>query len=229
MKNLAFKPTIIDRLTVHHFRSSLPRQGRSAFDREFALILHNERPFLTDKLTQSHIIFVAAFLSAYRTLRSMGLGNDASKEKLTPALFRLGRRTAAFFTWAGIAMSRNPMQALRRFSETKAQNAYGPSFAVETAAIPGGFVSEVKRCGYRTFLARHDAVDLNSLLCEWDRVWIDALPKSIDFRRPTTLATGCASCRFEFRYAERSLSGKGPRPISDTATREKPDRRIADD
>ena len=202
MKQFPFRPTLIDRLMVKHFRKALPKGQRRHFDSALSDLLVSEKQFLTDPVTNSQILFAATVLCLYRRLRRLGNTDEKARATLRHALCSLGRKTTAFFIRLTFAFARDPLQHIRKYSQDRMHNAYGPSFQIRESEIHGGFVSEVHVCGYRTFLARHHALDLASVLCEWDRVWIDALPDGIAFARPTTLATGGASCRFEFRRRE---------------------------
>lgn len=184
---------------VKNFRKALPRGQRQRFDTALAELLNCEKQYLTDRITNSHILFVASVLCLYRALRSLGIADQVARAIMRRALRRLGRRTTASIIRASFAFAKDPFQTIRKYSGDRAQNAYGPTFRISESDIDGGFVSEVHVCGYRTFLARHHAPGLASVLCEWDSVWIDALPDAIAFTWPTTLATGGASCRFEFR------------------------------
>jgi len=100
--------------------------------------------------------------------------------------------------WLSCRFSKDPFATIKSYSGSKAESAYGPTFAMEALDTETGFATVVNLCGYRTFLKRHDALHLLPIFCQWDRVWIDALPAGIQFRRPTTLATGGTACRFEF-------------------------------
>ncbi len=199
MQHLAFRPSLRDRLTIRHFRRNLEADQRPAFDDALESVMGLEEPYLSDKTTQGHILFAASVLCTYRVMTSAGTPVPQARAALGDMLARLGRHSMAVIMWLTVRLSRDPFAAVRYYTKEKTTSAYGPSFDIRFEEVEGGFVSEVRRCGYRSFLQRHDALELNELICAWDAVWIDRLPETILFDRPTTLARGCASCRFEFR------------------------------
>lgn len=194
-----YRPTFVDRLMVRTIRKTLPNSQRRDFDADLQHILQGEADFLTDKVTAGHILFAAAVLCHYRRQRAAGVPDKVARATLARTLSKLGKTSSKFFIWLYCRFSRDPFAIIQKYSRFKTDMGYGPSFEIDLYEIENGYVSEVQVCGYRTFLARHHALDLTELLCEWDRVWIDALPSSIDFHRPATLGQGGASCRFEFR------------------------------
>lgn len=199
MTQYPFQPTLTDRLMVRALRKCLPQSHHQIFNTALLELLNSEGEYLTDRATNSQIMFVATVLCLYRNLRGAGHSDHEARAIIRQSLRGLGKRTTAFLMWFSFLFSRDRLQTIRKYSRMKAQHAYGPSFQFSESDIDGGFVSEVHICGYRTFLARHHALDLTEVLCEWDRVWIEALPKGIAFQRPTTLALGGKSCRFEIR------------------------------
>lgn len=192
-------PRLLDWLMVRSVRKVLPPAHRSKFNADLADVMASEAAFLTDRVTHGHILFVASVLCVYRGLRRSGLAEEAAKDRIARALCKIGQRTTAAIMWLACALARDKLQTIRTYSRTKSQQAYGPAFRIEDTDNAGGFVSQVHVCGYRTFLRRHHAVEINEVLCAWDKVWIDALPQGIKFTRPSTLASGGQSCRFEFR------------------------------
>lgn len=205
MDQLPFQPTCVDQLMTRAIRNALPRNRRKSFDLQLAEVLESERPFLTDQVTFGHIRFVAGILCLYREFLRGGASKSQTHTKTLATIRNLLRRSLSMLIRLTFLFSRDHMKSVRSYSKFKIVSAYGPSFSLSESEIDGGFVSEVHICGYRTFLARHNALELNALLCEWDRIWIDALPKSIHFERPTTLAQGSNSCRFEFVESSKEI------------------------
>ena len=199
MESLAFPLTSADRLTLRHFRKSLPKAARASFDQSFDLVMAAERPFAMDPVTHGHQVIGACALCAYRAWVRQGLAADEAKAKVAGPLTTLGQRTIRLMMWLSFLFSRDVFEALRRYTRERGDTAYGPSFDIRYVELEDGFVSEVHTCGYRAFLMRHDALPLLDLFCEWDRTWIEALPRGIRFHRPPTQAQGGATCRFEFR------------------------------
>lgn len=199
MENPAFPLTLVDRAAVRHFRKRLPKPARASFDRSFAAVMEAERPFATDPTTQGHLVIGASVVSAHRAWISEGLAPATAKARTGEAMATLWKRTFRWMMRATALFSNDMFESVRRYTKERGANAFGPSFDIAYIETDNGFVSEVRTCGYRAFLRRHGALDLLDLFCEWDRIWIDALPKSIGFHRPPTQAQGGATCRFEFR------------------------------
>lgn len=199
MNTPAFPLTLADRLTIRHFRKAVPQDARTRFDHSLDAIVAAERPFVTDAATHTHTIIGACAVSLYRAQISQGCDRARAKAKVRAPMMTLWKRSMRSMMWATSLFSRDVFEALRRYTKTRGANAFGAGFEIDYCETGDGFVSEVKTCGYLRFLERHDARDLLDLFCEWDRIWIDALPKSVRFHRPPTQAQGAATCRFEFR------------------------------
>lgn len=191
-----------DRLTLRHFRKTLPKSASASFTHSFAAIMDAERPFATDRATHGHLVVGACVVSAYRAWMTHGLDPVAAKARTREPTITIGKRTIASMMRLTAFFSKDAFESVRAYTQHRTDTAFGPSFDIHYADMEDGFVSEVTRCGYQSFLRRHDALDLLDLFCEWDRTWIDALPKAIRFHRPPTIAQGGASCRFEFRRDE---------------------------
>lgn len=204
MLYLKFRPSLADLLTILRFRNAARKLGRDYFYLSLNEILRSETAFMTDRTTQGHILFGACVLATYRVLRASGLGETEAKDTLVTVVCKIGRWTNAMIMWLVCNLSRNPFRTIEKYSKYQIPRQYGESFAVTHLETPEGFVSEVLVCGYRTFLSRHRATELLGIFCEWDRVWIDALPQKIGFTRPQTQALGANSCLF--RFENRSSS-----------------------
>lgn len=199
---LPFRLSVFDRLTIRRFRKSVSHDWRTDFDEGLDSVLLSEAPSITDRTTQGHILFGSCALVSYRVLLRAGLSDHDSKQAVSETLCKLGRRTNSFIMWLTCRLASDPFRAIRNYTRHRIPATYGPSFKILYHEASNEFTSEVVTCGYRSFLLRHHAIELLPLFCEWDKVWIDALPKSIAFSRPQTLAQGERSCRFEFRRRE---------------------------
>lgn len=157
-----------------------------------------ERPFATDPTTRGHLVNGASAVSVYRAWISEGHEAAAAKARTGEAMATLWKRTFRWLMWTTAFFSRDTFESVRRYTKERGANAFGPSFDIAYSETEDDFVSEVRACGYRAFLLRHGSVELLDLFCEWDRIWIDALPKSVRFHRPPTIAHGGATCLFEF-------------------------------
>ena len=194
-----FALSAADRLTLRHFRKSLPTHRRADFDHSFYAIMDAERVFATDPVTQGHLVIGACVVSAQRAWIRDGFEHQSAKAKVAARMSTFLRRSLRLMMWALAFFSKDVFESLRRYTKQRGASAFGPSFDIRYAETEDGFVSEVHTCGYRAFLLRHDAVMLLDLFCEWDRIWIDALPDKVRFHRPPTQAHGGATCRFEFK------------------------------
>lgn len=199
MQDAAFPMTFADRMTRRHFRKTLPKDTRARFDEAVQTVMLSERDHATDAVTHSHHHMLACAVCTYRIWIASGEAPDAAKRKTRSPICSLWKRSTRVSMWVLSLFSRDIFAAVRSYTYDRLPDTYGPSFEIENQEIEGGFVSEVKTCGYRSFLARHDALILLDLFCEWDMNWINALPSSVRFDRPQTIAKGGASCRFEFR------------------------------
>jgi len=199
MADYSFKLTIFDRVLLRKMRRILPKHLHSEFEHDLKQIMHSEAAFLQNRTTAGHIFFAAMVLCLHRFLLRKGLSRLEADARLAHELTQMSKRSMRILMWLGMGLSKDPIERLRRISRHKSAQIYGSSFQIDEGDLDNGFVFEVRTCGYRTFLSRHNALELTKILCAWDRVWIDALPGRIRFSRPTTLATGGASCRFEFR------------------------------
>lgn len=199
MLHLNIRPSFIDRLTVSHFRKGLRKAGLHGLDAHLNDILRAEKTFMIDRTTQGHILFGACVLASYRMLRRSGLSEKEAKSTLVPIVCGIGRRTNAAIMWVVCNVTRDPFRQIEKYSRDQLPSHYGQSFEVVHSTTSNGFVSRVTRCGYKSFLSRHRATDLLPVFCEWDKVWIDALPSTIGFKRPQTQADGAESCIFEFQ------------------------------
>ena len=200
MTDFGFKLTFGDRHTLAKIRNSIPKPERVHFDADLLNILAIEKPYLTDSITAGHILFAAATLCAYRQLLESGVSKETAKKQVTTTISKIGQRSIRVIMKLSCFFSKDSFQMIRQYSLTK-QKHYGPSFQFLERKLDenDGYAMDVHACGYCKFLTRHNAIDLISAFCEWDKVWIDALPKSILFERPTTIGSGSSSCKFEFR------------------------------
>ena len=199
MDFLPYPITSADRLTVGHFRKSLPKRLRVVFDESLEAVMMAERQFSTDQVTQGHLIIGACVVSAHRVWLRQHIDPKTAKAKVAVPMISLWKRTLWIMMLLLSFFSRDEFEALRRYTKDRGASALGPSFDIEYVEIEEGFVSEVHTCGYHSFLMRHDATLLLDLFCEWDRIWIDRLSSQVNFYRPPTIAHGGKTCRFEFR------------------------------
>ena len=190
MPSSSFPLSLANRLTLRHFRQRLPRSQRASFRAFTNELLTAESDLKPDPVTRGHVVFAAAISVSVQQWQLTGLPRDAAKARTREAVLAYGRWSSAISMWLTEKLAEDPFETISKYSLEKSHSAYGPTFRMSTEVV--------HTCGYRSFLARHDAEDLIDLFCAWDRVWIDRLPKGIGFWRPTTIAKGGKSCRFEF-------------------------------
>ncbi|KPF90827.1 hypothetical protein IP81_14335 [Novosphingobium sp. AAP83] len=198
MHDLAFPMTAADRSMLRHFRNSLPKHQRTQFDASVANLMETETRFAVDRPSQQHILMGSCAVCAYHQWRAYGLDETAAKTAVGRSITTFSNGVSRLLIWLWYRLSKDPFEATRRYT-AQINQTYGAMFDIAFSELEDGFVSVVKVCGYKAFLARHDAEHLLDLFCEWDRVWIDSIPKGIRFSRPSTIAQGAGSCRFEFR------------------------------
>ncbi len=198
MHDLAFPMTAADRLILRHFRNSLPKHHRTQFDASVADLMETETRFAVDRPSQQHILMGSCAVCAYHQWRAYGLDETAAKTAVGHSITNYSNGVSRFLIWLWYRLSKDPFEATRKYT-AQIDQIYGATFDIAFSELEDGFVSVVKVCGYKTFLARQDAEHLLDLFCEWDRVWIDGIPKGIRFVRPSTIAQGAETCRFEFR------------------------------
>ncbi|MEL7199629.1 MAG: L-2-amino-thiazoline-4-carboxylic acid hydrolase [Pseudomonadota bacterium] len=196
---LAFPLSSSDKRAYNHFRKQLRRPNRADFDRAVLLILEAEKPLCQDVISQSHIVFGSCAVALYRIYCAQGLGQTAALQHMETPITTYGKTSSQFFMWLMRLTSRQPFNAVRTYTIRHMPDRYGALFRFAFEDMQDGFASVVTTCGFRDLLERHGAIELLELFCEWDRVWIEALPPSIRFNRPLTIAKGAKTCRFEFR------------------------------
>lgn len=198
MPSSSFPLSLANRLTLRHFRQRLPRSRRSSFSASAHTILNAEWALQPDPVTRGHIVFATALITSVEQWENTGLTREDAKTHTRDTVLKYGGWSSAISMWLTEQLAKDPFETVRTYSLDKSRDAYGPTFKMSTEEEPDSFASIVHTCGYRAFLARHDADGLIDLFCAWDRVWIERLPKGIRFARPTTIAGGAKTCRFEF-------------------------------
>lgn len=206
MANPHFRPTFLDRITQRRFRNAMPRGQETQFDDILTDILTAEAPFLTDRVTQGHIVFASCVLAAQRVLTRAGCSDEETTRTLRDLICGTGKRSKTIVMLLIQRLSRDPFETYRSYTKHQLPQGYGPSFSFVYDEGDDHFTSQVTTCGFQAFLSRHHATALLPLFCEWDKIWITALPDSIRFSRPYTLATGGPACPFRF---ERKGSADG--------------------
>lgn len=190
-----------DRATIRQFRKRAPKTHRAEFGRRLTELMRIEELQSNDPVSLGHAVFAACVISCVEQWQKAGLDRKNAKESVREAVLSHGRRTKAIAIKLTSWLARDPYESFKTHTKRETPKAYGPTFEFGFEESPSQFTSIVHKCGYRTILAKHNAEDLIDLFCAWDMAWIEALPSSISFDRPKTLAKGGKSCRFEFERA----------------------------
>jgi len=191
----------------------LPARGRALADRTrdaARAVWEAERDGLPDAQTGRIVATCALALAADRLLAAE-LADPADARAIVRAAF-LGtwRAPARLATWIAVRLVPRPAAAVGRFPFAWfMRRTYGAGVETRWEPRPAGGELVVTRCGFHAFFAAHGAPELRTLVCEWDRTWMDVLdaaPAAIRTERPVTIAAGGTECRFRF------LADGVPRP-----------------
>lgn len=183
----------------------LPGRGRDLARRTRTAaraVWESERPAMVDAQAGTIVATCALVLAADRLL-SAELANPRDARAIVRTAFLATFRTPArVATWIAIRLVPRPAALVARFPFVWfMQTTYGAGMAThwEPGAVGGDLI--VSRCAFHAFFVAHGAPELTSLVCEWDRTWMDVLdaaPAAIRTERPTTIASGGTECRFHF-------------------------------
>ena len=151
----------------------------------------------------SHLEIACLVLAAHHFLGQQAIDDDVIKEILEDAVLKPGRRITRWATRIMLALSRDPMATLVRFSSERIPPAYGSLFRfAEERSEPDSYTMRVTRCFYHEFFARYQVPHLTRIFCRWDEAWIKPISvvrHRVEFTRSETIATGGQSCPFTFR------------------------------
>lgn len=105
-------------------------------------------------------------------------------------------------TKAALDAADDPFSVITGFSKDREENYFGADFAFSRVEDSSRYLVDVRRCFYVEVLAVAGVPELGPVFCEFDAAWISAIDRErhgVDFRRPTTIARGGATCPFHFR------------------------------
>ena len=155
---------------------------------------------------KTHVEMVCLVLAANDYLNEEGIAVNVAEEILADALLTPGRGIIRWTTRIMLALSRDPMNTLVRYSSERIPPAYGSLFSFEEEhGETDAYTMRVTRCFYHGFLSRHGAPHRTRIFCRWDEAWIQPISEArhgVKFSRPETIADGGQSCPFIFRRAE---------------------------
>lgn len=104
-------------------------------------------------------------------------------------------------TKAALDAADDPFAVITGMSKDREENYFGDDFSFTRVEDPSRYLVDVRRCFYVRVLDVAGVPELGTVFCEFDAAWIDAIDPDrhgVDFRRPTTIARGGATCPFHF-------------------------------
>ncbi|MEO0829547.1 MAG: L-2-amino-thiazoline-4-carboxylic acid hydrolase [Pseudomonadota bacterium] len=108
---------------------------------------------------------------------------------------------AGFAAW--LSTVKNPVANLsRRKLDREVQTLWGSGMETDVERHPDELVLSVKSCPFSEYFWNVARPDLTPILCAWDAQWMAQVNTSrspVQVLRPSTIASGGASCDFRFR------------------------------
>lgn len=99
----------------------------------------------------------------------------------------------------------DPFTAIVASSRVRERDAFGAAFDFDHVADDDArYLLDVRRCFFHDVLTASGVPELTTVMCEFDRNWIDAIDPErhgIAFTRDTTIGLGGTHCPFHFRRA----------------------------
>jgi hypothetical protein len=199
---------------------TLPGRGRALAARvrdAAAAVWEAERDRMADAQAGTIVATCALALAGDRLLAAEFADPKDARALLRRAFLGTWRAPARIGTWVAIRLVPSPAAVVTRFPFARFMRwTYGSGMQTRwEPRAPGGDLV-VTACAFHRFFEAHGAPELTSLVCEWDRTWMDVLdaaPAAIRTARPTTIASGGSECRFRFV----SDGAPKPAPASDVA------------
>lgn len=184
---------------------ALPGRGRAlaARTRDAArAVWEAEREAMADAQAGTIVATCALVLAADRLLGAEFADPRDARAIVRRAFLGTWRAPARVATWIAIRLVPRPAAVVTRFPFARfMRRMYGSGMTARwEPGVPGGDLV-ISRCAFHQFFVAHGAPELTSLVCEWDRSWMDVLdaaPAAIRTERPVTIASGGAECRFRF-------------------------------
>jgi len=196
----------------------VPRQLLRGIDRHLTVIAPDRRDELTEGIEARAAELVEedgdlAVDGAAKGMLTMAATVLAGYEALLPELDGDERRTILFLQHvfgevlertidvviAALARGDEPLDAVEK-AMRQSSGMYGSYFDFEfDRADRDNFEMRVRRCLFRDFFARHDALLVTTVLCSWDANWMKALDPAVTglrSERTTLLSLGDDACRF---------------------------------
>ena len=157
---------------------------------------------LPDKQARVIYAYCSLLLAAFREVRAE-TGDDVYAYAFARKVFQ--RTLELPWQWIlklWLRLTRDPVGFLNRRSLLPLfQRSQGSAMEFAEEKTAGEVVLVVRRCAYHQFFVDHGEPALTSVLCMFDRVWMEILDRSrrpVRMERPSTISTGGDTCRFRF-------------------------------
>lgn len=195
----------VPRAILGHIAEHLADEGVEDADAIIAAVrrgadqlIEEDADLVIDAASRGELGMSAVTLAAYRELEPR-VGDARAKELLSHAF---ARTLAGSMHWLGHQAARGGIDGVEA-AWRRASAAYGPYFEFEfTRPGDGSFEIIVRRCFFRDFMARHDALDVTTVICVMDGNWMSALHPDRDglvAERTQIMSLGDEACRFCMR------------------------------
>ena len=188
-------------------RTSLARVDQGEIAQQTDTYLSANEHLAKTSVERLHVETVCLVLAANDYLTGHAIDDETVEAILEDAVLKPGRRITRWATRIMLALSREPMATLVRYSSDKIPPAYGSLFEFEEEGSERDtYTMRATRCFYHEFFTRYQVPHLTRIFCRWDEAWIE--PISVDrhgvqFTRSETIATGGQSCPFTFRRSPK--------------------------
>ncbi len=204
--NLKFKLSNYDR----YFLKKLPQSLKQLMDEElmeaknrFVVIFNEESEHIMDEPGQSFQLMCSYMAAYYEKLNSKGLSKEKILDLLSESLIKsAGGNYVKWMTRIMLWIKRDKRKFIEK-STLQSKKTYGSFLDMREENAPKQFTSVITSCGFFDFFNRRGIPELTSIFCKWDDLWAKEINKQncgVRFERPTTIAEGEESCRFEFYF-----------------------------
>ena len=153
---------------------------------------------------QARVIYAycSLVLAAFREFR-VETGDAAGAYAFARTVFqRTLERPCRWLPKIWLWLARDPVGFLSRWSLARLfQRNQGTSMEFAEEKTDDAVVLVVRRCAYHQFFVDHGEPTLTTVLCMFDRVWMEIIDRSarpVRMERPSTISTGGDSCLFRF-------------------------------
>lgn len=143
----------------------------------------------------------ALVIAPHRELTSRGVSEGVAFEVLRRTFRSTLQFEIQWLTRLEMFFLRDPVKFYEKHFIPLLNGYFGKSFAWAKKTTDTGWTLVGKQCGVWDMFSAEGAPQLTTLMCEWDRNWLNALDQSkrpIATRRTTTLSTGASHSEFHF-------------------------------